>query len=47
MDALSILHKLTSFMALKDPDLLATTTSTVGPESLAALFAGAYGEQDR
>ncbi len=37
-DALSILQRLTSYMALKDPELLATTASVVDPDSLSALF---------
>jgi hypothetical protein len=44
LDALSILQKLTSFMALKNPDLLDASTSAACPESLATLFACDQGE---
>ena len=44
MDAFSILQKLTSYMALKDPKLLAATASVVGFDSLSAFFHGDHVE---
>jgi hypothetical protein len=44
-DALSILQRLTSYVALKDPEKLAVAASMVGLDSLPALFQSNMGEQ--
>ena len=40
IDAVSMLYKITSFIALRDPELLAAAASAVGADALVSVFQG-------